>query len=154
MGVAATALFVALGGGSYAAVTSGDGSTARAGALPSGETLKGLYEVLEWETNTGQGQFAGEVVTYQRPLKQAPTLNFIAEGQGSTTACPGTFATPKAKKGHLCVYEANGGQRDSGDVPFLRGDARDKLGFGLSVLSAANQNGLYFSEGSWAVTAP
>ncbi|MEJ7876569.1 MAG: hypothetical protein WKF62_07905 [Solirubrobacterales bacterium] len=52
------------------------------------------------------------------------------------------------------MYEENGGQRDPGDVPFLRSDARDKIGFSISVLSAANKDGLYFCTGSWAVTAP
>jgi hypothetical protein len=155
MAVALVALFVALGGGSYAAVKLGDGGNSRgAGTLKSGETLKGLYQVSDFDSGSNSSQFAENVITYQRPLKFVPQVHFIPQGGSEVPECPGTTQKPKADGGHLCVYEADDGQRDLVDVPFLAGNASDKLGFGVSVLSAASQNGLYYSKGSWAVTAP
>ncbi len=155
MAVALTALFVALGGGSYAAVKLGDGGNSRAaGTLKSGETLKGLYRVSDFEGAAGQGQFADNVITYQKPLKFTPELHFLPQGGSPVAECPGTVLKPKADEGHLCVYEVDDGQRDPGDVPFLDPVLPAKLGFTVNVLSAANAGGYYYSFGSWAVTAP
>jgi hypothetical protein len=155
MAVALVALFVALGGGSYAAVKlGGDGSATRAATAKSGERMKGIYRLGDFDSSPNQAQFDDAAVSYPKPLKSVPTLHFIAKSQTPPPECPGTALTPKAKRGHLCVYEHDTGQRDPGDVPFLTGDARDKLGFSLSLLSAAGQGSIYFSEGTWAVTAP
>ena len=154
MVVATVALFVALGGGSYAAVKLGTESAKPAGTLKSGKTLKGLYRVSDFEGSANQQQFADSTVTYQQPLKTAPELHFISAGSAGVLECPGSPQKPRALPGHLCVYENNGGQLDPTDVAFLAGDTRDKLGFSLAALSAANQGGFYFSEGTWAVTAP
>lgn len=155
MAVALVALFVALGGGSYAAVKLGSDDTgARAASATSGEKMKGLYRVSDFEMSSNQQQFADGAVSYPKPLKSSPTLHFIGVGQTPPAECAGSATAPKAKKGHLCVYEADTNNRDPGDVPFLSGDGRDKLGFSLSLLSAASQGAFYFSQGSWAVTAP
>ena len=154
MAVALVALFVALGGGSYAAVKLGEGNSRGAGTLKSGETLKGLYQVSDFDSGTNSSQSADNAISYQRPLKFVPELHFLPQGGGELDECPGTTQKPKAEPGHLCVYEADDGQRDLEDVPYLANDARDKIGFSVSVLSAAGENGHYYSEGSWAVTAP
>lgn len=147
------ALFAALGGVGYASGTF-DGAGEKRAALQSGKTLKGLYLVQDVESGTGAGSFADGVVTYQQPLRFVPTRHFVPESQTPPAECPGTPVKPKAVPGHLCVYEADGFQRDAGDVTFQEGDARDKLGFGVEALSAAAQNVTYGSKGSWAVSAP
>jgi hypothetical protein len=150
MVVSVLALAAGLGGIGYAA--SGDGA-AKQGTLKSGKTEKGVYFVGAFESGAGSGQFAEQEVSYPVPLKAAPERTFVGEGETPPGPCPGTFAKPKAKPGHLCVYEKDGGGRDSGDVTFGFDDARDKLGFGVTVGSAVAANQFYFSEGSWAVTA-
>jgi hypothetical protein len=155
MVVALVALFVALGGGSYAAVKlSGGGVAEKPGALESGETLKGLYHVSAHESGTEEHGVAEEVVTFQQPLRFVPERHFISLGSSSHISCPGTATRPKADPGHLCVYEADTLRRDPGSILFIDGDARDKLGFLTSITSNANQDLYFYSEGSWAVTAP
>lgn len=151
MVVATIALFAAVGGLGYAA---GSKKPSKPSTLQSGKTLKGVYRVEAFESGVSQGQFADTSITYQLPLKQAPTLNFLKETDLPTTACPGTFEKPKAKPGNLCVYEEDRTAVDSVDNLFAFGDGRDKLGFTVEVGSAASQGGLFQSNGSWAVTAP
>jgi hypothetical protein len=146
------ALFAALGGVGYAAGTLG-GQHQRASTLASGKSEKGVYSVQGFEFGSGQGSFKGDAVSYPVPLKATPVHHFIPEGNTPPAQCPGSATKPKAKPGHLCVYETDGFNRDSGDVSFTYGDARDKLGFKIQALSAAAQNGTYGSDGVWAVAA-
>jgi len=122
------------------------------GELPSGKTLRGVYAVQDFAA--GGGDFATESVNYPLALPSSPQIHSIAIGTPPPAACPGSVTAPQAAPGHLCVYEQSATNRDPGDVAFLNGGGRDRLGFGLTVLAAAGGPNLsYQSNGSWAVTA-
>jgi len=126
------------------------------GVLLGGRTLRGVYHVEDFSgaTATPGGEFAETAISYPLALPAAPERHFVPEGGAAGGSCPGTAKQPEAAPGHLCVYEENRANTDSGDITFGYGDDRDRLGFGIAAFAASNTAGLYVSTGSWAVTAP
>jgi hypothetical protein len=124
--------------------------------LPSGMTLRGNYAVA----GVAKEEFnrALEGITFQIPLAAAPASHLIQEGGASTTECPGSATNPRAAPGNLCLYEnfhenvrpgsdcASGGGRGNPCGTATR--------FGATVFIEAEGENSFFTEGTWAVTAP
>jgi hypothetical protein len=124
--------------------------------LPSGKTLRGVYEIADTAaTKSVQDQTTAISETYAAALPAAPQLHLIADGATPPAACPGSAADPKAAAGNLCVYESRN-HTNLAEDPDVFIDALNQseatLGFGIEI--TANSAGLYDSAGTWAVTAP
>ncbi len=72
------------------------------GTLPSGATETGVFS--DFAAPVTGGSTAGVPISF--PIKVAGTIAYdlIKPGGSSTTNCPGTAASPKAKTGNLCLY--------------------------------------------------
>jgi hypothetical protein len=124
--------------------------------LPSGKTMRGTYMI--GFSATGANQYAEDGYTFQQQLRSNPTaVHFIPLSGTPPSACPGTGAFPRAARGHLCLYENAGFNVDPGSfiiaspVTNTAGQS-SRWGFRLEIRSAGA--GLFFSGGTWAVTAP
>jgi hypothetical protein len=132
------------------------GATGPAGpfpaTLPSGKTLTGQFGVSG--IATGAGQRAEEGISFAFPFAAAPTPHVIAPGGAATAQCPGSFANPQAAGGHLCVYESQ--RVNVGTDCVYSGlsvcDVATKYG-GVMFINAAGA-GPFYTEGTWAATAP
>jgi hypothetical protein len=142
-----------------AGATGQTGATGTTGAtaaeltvLPSGETETGSYDAEG--TATAVGDLASASISFSIPLASAPSPNLISSS--STSACPGSVTKPTAAPGQLCVYEGTGGSNvgEIGAYNPINGDpgAASQYGAGIVVDSAGLGN--FYSEGTWAVTAP
>jgi hypothetical protein len=86
-----------------------NGTTGFTKTLPSGETEKGTWGILQ---HTSGVQKAGTTVSFNIPLAKAPAVHWIraneqeatAKGEQPSTACTGSVTNPTASKGNLCVY--------------------------------------------------
>jgi hypothetical protein len=181
--ISCLALFVALGGTGYAAVSLPRGSVGTAqlrdGAvvsskvrdgslaarhfapgelpsttLPAGRTLRGAY-VLGSSSAAGSQLAVGEI-SFAFPLQRAPRAHFMAAGTKPPSACPGSAARPAAAAGHLCIYEARNGQAGEHRVlDPLTGETEGTVRpWGAGLSVRAIRGGDVFSAGTWAVTAP
>lgn len=124
--------------------------------LPSGKTLRGIYEIADTAAaKSVQDQTTAISETYAAALPAAPQIHFIADGATPPAACPGGVADPKAAPGNLCVYESRNHVNLAEDPDAFvdpSNQAEGTLGFGIEI--TANGAGLYDSAGTWAVTAP
>ena len=75
------------------------------------KTIQGEYALGLQAADIGDDGW--DNITFGFELASAPTEHFIAEGAVAPPECPGTVADPKAKPGHLCVYEGNALNRSS-----------------------------------------
>jgi hypothetical protein len=119
------------------------------GTLPKGQTEKGDWAATIVPTFNG-GYNGKTAISFGIPLKSAPTLEYLAEGEGETTNCPGTAEHPKAAEGFLCVYTteqfltslAEGTASEVGGfLQFEPGELGGHIAYGVTVY------------GSWAVTS-
>jgi hypothetical protein len=84
----------------------------------------------------------------------APPANVIPRNGTPTANCPGTFASPRAQPGHLCLYEGwqlNVAQRLPADS-LESGGSVDTTGGIIFTRSTAAGEVQYF--GKWVVTMP
>ena len=171
--IAAVALFVALGGGAYAAATALiSGSQIKNhsipvtkltksavkslhSTLPRGTTLRGVF--LAEGDAIGAGDNIGDNISFGWTLKSAPTAHFIVVGDSVPAGCLGTPLHPGAKPGNLCVFEKensniNDAQSEAWSPPADHGHTAEA--YGAAVYTNATAAGSYEFGGSWAVTAP
>jgi hypothetical protein len=179
--VAYLALFVALGGGAYAATqlpansvgtaqlksgavtpsklnrTVRSAASSSGDTLPSGRTLRGVIDVKAYIEGNGSYHSASTSISFGEKLSKSPTVHVIAEGGPSTADCPGTVKSPKAAGGRLCIYVG----RNYGALIFVT-DTRSHaigaspFGFGLEIQPTATtvgQDTFYGVEATWAVKA-
>jgi hypothetical protein len=120
--------------------------------LPSGKTIRGAY--MLGDTAGAGGDFTVDGYTFLQQLASEPTPHYIPAGDAAPSACPGTVFLPKAGRGHLCIYEAskNNATFSLGNPTNNSGGEASRWGFYLQIQSIAS--GLYWSNGTWAVTAP
>jgi hypothetical protein len=169
--VAYLALFIVLGGGTaFAAkhylITSTrqikpnvlralHGATGATGpvltVLSPGETETGSYDAEG--TATAIGDLASASISFAIPLASSPTPTIVTSG--TTAACLGSVTAPTAAPGQLCIYEGGGeniGEIGAHDPVNGNGGSASPYGAGLVVDSSGMGN--FYSDGTWAVTAP
>jgi hypothetical protein len=143
--IAYLALFVALGGTSYAAFklpknTVGSkqiknnavtGSKVKNGSLTKADLKRGEIPAAfagvlpsarslrgTWAVSGGSDGNPTTVsgaVSFGVVLASAPAPTFVADGDSPSASCPGSVVAPTAARGHLCIYE-NSGSANVGSV--------------------------------------
>jgi hypothetical protein len=180
--VAYLALFVALGGGAYAATqlpansvgtqqlkngavtpsklkhgSLSASSSSFGETLPSGKTLRGTWDVESYVEGTAAAPVVTGSISFGHRLAKRPTAHLIPRGGPSTPECPGTVKAPSAARGHLCLYT---GYQWGGTI-FLA-DTRERSGlgatpFGVGIQAQApggsSPGDYYGAHGTWAVKA-
>jgi hypothetical protein len=180
--LALLALFVALGGTGYAAVTLPRGSVGalqiRDGAvvsskvhdgtllardfapgelvpaaLPPGRTQRGVYYV--GSSSAAGNQLATGEISFPIALPRPPVAHFVRREGSAPVECGGTPVRPTAAPGHLCIYEAR--QRQASEHRVLDPVSGEADGvvrvWGAALSVRSTQGGDMFSAGTWAVTA-
>jgi hypothetical protein len=175
------ALFVALGGTSYAAITSlpansvgtkqlKNGAVTKAklnasaltgylrqgATLPAGKTEVGVWGSGAYAGTDGGGADARPVVTFPVPLASGLDASHrIVVAGTSATWCPGVG---HADPGYLCVYEtAHLNAEDLANSNIVNPENNDAAGtgaHGFSILLTAIDPGDWYASGTYAVTAP
>jgi hypothetical protein len=124
------------------------------GNLPSGATLRGVFQVAGTDTPAVAGH-AASAISFVFPLAEAPEPHFVLEGGPPVEACPGSVSAPEATPGHVCVY--TGHQQNASNLTILDPVTGSGLGssrFGVSISAVGSADSNYFLSGTWAVTAP
>jgi hypothetical protein len=126
----------------------GDAGRSALSPLQAGETV---YGVIYDEGEGGAGPFG----THQSlPIPAPVALDNahvhvdVADDAGNL--CTGSYSNPTAPQGYVCVY-LNSSVNASAHDGFVPAGQPTKFGFNMSWTSAA---GHYWTEGSWAYTAP
>jgi hypothetical protein len=120
------------------------------GALKSGQTLRGVFDVGGTAANAGD--LTRGSASFQFPISgNAPAVTVLKKGQ-TTANCGGigSGSAPAATAGNLCVYLTEEVNLDEGAG--LTAENNTRLGFGL--VAKAKATGEYTAYGQWAVTAP
>lgn len=172
--VATVALFVALGGGAYAATQLPAKSVGtrqiKDGAvtpsklrkrpfverLPSGKTLRGAWYLGAYVEGGGTTHQATDSISFGHRLSEAPSVQVIPPNGASTAACPGSVEVPSASPGYLCIY--TGKQYGTVfDVGVLDTRTNTKgaspFGAGLYIYPNGAADTAYGAQGTWAVRA-
>jgi hypothetical protein len=113
--------------------------------LASGKTMRGAYSA--YDSASGSGAGTRDAISFGFPLPSAPTAHFIPQAGPANPNCPGSWATPEAAPGHLCVYEDVVTGAASTNIIVVRK-------YGALVAASSNAAGLFGSTGTWAVTGP
>jgi hypothetical protein len=130
--------------------------------VPPGKTLRGTFGMYgHGDVNNGL-ETASESVSFPIPLASAPSVKVVQNGTASAPPeCPGTAATPQAAPGWLCIYENREQNQRSGGYPQATAPgsavspSASRYGATLFVQGqAAGTDWFFWSEGTWAVTAP
>jgi hypothetical protein len=144
----------ATGTGGATGLAGATGPTGAVGSvLPSGETETGVYFAEGTTPVDDSADLAPASISFSVPLASAPIPVIVTSG--STTNCPGTVTSPTAAAGYLCVYV--GVQTDVGEEAVYdpyggHGGTASRWGAGFVIDSAGAGN--FYSDGTWAVTAP
>jgi hypothetical protein len=155
--LALIALFLALGGTSYAAVTAGR-SQAPA-PLASGQTIRGTWSIVVGSGAAGQMVFGSDAVTFQIPAPvRVDGHHVVLAGNDTVTGdgCTGSAQRPIAARGFVCAYFNHALGTTYGSGIGLPGGSKDGVGDGGRYgfeLSIGGTSPLV-SDGTWAYTAP
>ena len=125
------------------AVTAGS-ATGLAGAAATGETEYGTWGIAG--RKGGASDFVAETaISFPIPLAAVATVNFVLGAP--TTQCPGSYLTPTAAAGQLCVYF-------NVKVGITGMNSTDVSRFGAVIFATGmGPNSNYEANGTWAVTA-
>jgi hypothetical protein len=124
-------------------------SAFQASTLPPGQTEVGGY--AGWGAGGG---YVGDSVTFPIPLAaalDAAHVHFMTSG--TTSACPGSSASPAAASGHLCLYRAQSALTTFGAIfpqSSGTGSGADRHGFGIWFSTSGTSPA--WNYGTWAVT--
>jgi hypothetical protein len=128
------------------------------GIAPSGLTQRGLFNL---EASEGApGSFFGASISFPLELASAPKPVVVPpEGPNPDPAhCPGTVDAPSAAPGYLCLYDAfalnSAGTANANPSVYNIDGQGGASPFGAKIETTAENTGLAYVEGSWAVTAP
>jgi hypothetical protein len=117
------------------------------GEVPAGTTIRGNYSIGNAAAQAGRS--AGtDSISFGYQLASAPLPAFVPSGASPTQQCPGTYDSPQAQPGHLCVYEETGSNQSSPPEVALVNTV------GGIVSLFAKDAGASNSYGTWAVTVP
>jgi hypothetical protein len=125
--------------------------------LPSGRTETGVYEIDSRAPDTTGTAVASASISFPIALATAPSTHFVLLGTVAPAQCPGSAGTPSATAGNLCIYEASFGNTNGAPTIYdpRTGLATQAGTLGAGVeLFAGSSAGNFFSDGTWAVTAP
>jgi hypothetical protein len=120
------------------------------GDVPSGTTIRGSYGT--GGTRTTVTKFFFLDIAYGFQMSAPLTVHWLADTGPPTAACPGSASNPQAAPGNLCVYT-----RDDIGVATREPFQSTSTRWGASpFLSSLNTlaDGVVWSHGSWAATAP
>jgi hypothetical protein len=117
------------------------------GNLPRGKTIRGSYVIVD--TAAAVGNQDQTPISYGFRLASAPARHYIQLGTTPPAECPGSGSNPRARPGHLCLYETFNSNTSSRGVQAVS-DPRS----GAEVTATSAAAGIYFIFGSWAVTSP
>jgi hypothetical protein len=131
------------------------GATGAAGSLPrvlpSGSTETGTF--FAEGTAATVADLAAASISFAIPLASAPSPTIVTSG--TTSSCAGSVTAPTAAPGALCIYV--GAQTNVGEIasynPF-GGVGGTASAFGAGVIVDSDGPGNFYSDGTWAVTAP
>ncbi len=133
-----------------------DGTTGYSAELPSGETETGAWSIGSF-VKEQEEKFVKVFEPISFPFKLTPgayLTEYVPFATGTTTNCPGTFESPKALAGWLCVYSAV----EEEGATYLQAERPEELGEEGASRSGSIlvfTSALYKerSYGSWAVTS-
>lgn len=111
--------------------------------VPSGRTVYGRYGVSG--VGDGTGAWGGSV-SFPVPLPSA--LDFDYTTGEPTPQCPGSYQSPSAEPGWLCLYE----ESREGLAAGLPSVGVNKYGFHFAFTDSGA--GDVYATGTWAATAP
>lgn len=125
------------------------------GNLPSGATLRGVFQIAGTDTPAAAGR-AAAAISFVFPLAEPPAPHLVQEGGNPVMECPGSVSAPEAMPGHVCVYVGSNSNATSLDIldPVTGSGPEMSSRFGVSVAAVGSFDANYFVSGTWAVTAP
>jgi hypothetical protein len=178
--IATLALFLALGGGAYAATQLASNSVGsqqiKTGSirigdlnrelriklndeqLASGETVRGPFYLDAEFANPLRNNYqaGGTTISFGPGLKDPPKVDVIKEGATGNADCAGSPTFPTAARGFLCFYiqeQQNVGQFEICAIGCPNTRSSSPFGANLTLVADVAHTQAYI-EGSWAVTAP
>lgn len=100
--------------------------------------------------------FSWSAISFGFSLSKAPEPHYIPDDVPAPPQCPGNRREPKAKPGHLCVYEEAAYGAISGvSICFSNGcPGTSPFGAHVKVQGNTTSAGFYGARGSWAVKIP
>jgi hypothetical protein len=115
------------------------------GVLPSGATLRGVYQA-------DAGTHVETTVSFGYLLSAKLPEEVVGTSGTPTAHCKGTAANPTAAPGYVCVYATLGTTVNSNIIVY---DVETTMGgqTGHTGMEIYTSNGAY-SQGTWALTAP
>ncbi len=119
--------------------------------LESGQTEKGVYAVRS-EAPAGNYHYYG-TISFPVPVVGSITFDRLTYGAAPTANCPGSYQTPLAAPGHMCLYERNAWNLSDFSV-FDPEISSNSVLLGVVVFIQSNAGGDVGVYGTWAVTAP
>jgi hypothetical protein len=125
----------------------GDAGRSALSALQTGETVFGI--IYSEGLGAGKrGTYASLPIPAPTALDSAHVHVDVADDPGDL--CTGNYTTPTAPAGYVCVY-LNASSNATGQDGFVPFGQPTKYGFNMNWDTAAGQ---YYTQGSWAYTAP
>jgi hypothetical protein len=119
--------------------------------LTSGKTETGVY--FAEGTATTIADLAAASISFPVPLASAPTPVLVSSGP--TANCQGSASNPAAAPGYLCVYVGTSTNiAVSGIYDPFGGNAGTASAYGAGIVIDSAGSGNFYSDGTWAVTAP
>lgn len=119
--------------------------------LRPGNTLQGA-----WAISGNANEFQITAISFPISLPRPPAVHVVDEGDPPPAGCRGTPASPRASRGHLCVFVGERSENVLGDVGTYRpedgGEGGSRRGLVLYANGGANP-GTWEVTGTWAVTA-
>ena len=117
-----------------------------ADGLPSGKTIRGAYNI--GGTAAAASHLANTSLSFDFALAAAPTPHIVPQGAPAPMGCSGNATFPGANPGHLCIFETS--RTNTGGVSL---NEVNRSGATIFINATAG-GGVFFSFGTWAVTAP
>lgn len=149
---------------SDAAVESLTGADA-SGTAAANAVQRGVWTIDGYDLNQNDPNIHRTAVTYAVPLPVAPladNMHYVlwADMETPPEGCNGTYASPDAAPGHLCVYESAtlnagpSGDRSTWSITGAPGDDVVPNRLGFMVQGSGSGGGPFTLIGTWAYRAP
>ncbi len=115
---------------------------------PKPRTVRGTYTVIG---DAVQGSL-GTSISWGWSFDAAPKVHYVESGATPPAACPGSVGNPKAKAGHLCIYENVAINRQAPVICAATNDCGVASPFGALIVVFATAPTHVDVSGSWAAT--